>query len=150
MKKYSIETVVGIFMLIGLICVGYLTVKLGNLSIFGDNSYAIFARFNSISGLRIGSPVEMLGIEIGRVDSFAMDQNNQLAIVEMKIKNGIRIYGDSIASIKTSGLIGDKYVSIDAGGAEQVLEPGATITNTESAVDIESLISKFAFGNVKD
>jgi phospholipid/cholesterol/gamma-HCH transport system substrate-binding protein len=150
MKKYSIETAVGIFMLAGLICVGYLTVKLGNISILGDNSYAIFARFNSISGLRIGSPVEMLGIEIGRVDSFTMDQNNQLAIVEMKIEKGIRIYDDAIASIKTSGLIGDKYISIDAGGAGNVLEPGATITNTESAIDIESLISKFAFGNVKD
>ncbi|MGA1838992.1 MAG: MlaD family protein [bacterium] len=80
MKKYSMETVVGIFMLAGLICVGYLTVKLGNLSIFGDNSYAIFARFNSISGLRIGSPVEMLGIEIGQVDSFSMDQDKMLRI----------------------------------------------------------------------
>jgi phospholipid/cholesterol/gamma-HCH transport system substrate-binding protein len=150
MKKYSMETTVGIFMLIGLICVGYLTVKLGKLSILGDNSYAVFARFNSISGLRIGSPVEMLGIEIGRVDSFTMDQNDQLAIVEMKIKKGIKIYGDAIASIKTSGLIGDKYISIDAGGAEKILEPGETITNTESAIDIESLISKYAFGNVKD
>jgi len=144
------ETAVGIFMLIGLICMGYLTVKLGKLSILGDNSYAVFARFNSISGLRIGSPVEMLGIEIGRVDSFTMDQNDQLAIVEMKIKKGIKIYGDAIASIKTSGLIGDKYISIDAGGAEKILEPGETITNTESAIDIESLISKYAFGNVKD
>jgi phospholipid/cholesterol/gamma-HCH transport system substrate-binding protein len=150
MKKYSMETAVGIFMLIGLICMGYLTVKLGKLSILGDNSYAVFARFNSISGLRIGSPVEMLGIEIGRVDSFTMDQNDQLAIVEMKIKKGIKIYGDAIASIKTSGLIGDKYISIDAGGAEKILEPGETITNTESAIDIESLISKYAFGNVKD
>ena len=150
MKKYSMETTVGIFMLIGLICVGYLAVKLGNLSIFGQNSYPVFARFNSISGLRIGSPVEMLGIEIGRIESLNMDQKDQLAIVEMKIKKGIKIYGDAIASIKTSGLIGDKYITIDAGGAENVLEPGGTITNTESAIDIESLISKYAFGKVKD
>ena len=150
MKKYSMETTVGIFMLIGLLCVGYLTLKLGKLSIFGDNSYAIFARFNSISGLRIGSPVEMLGIEIGRIESLNMDQKDQLAIVEMKIKKGIKIYGDAIASIKTSGLIGDKYITIDAGGAEKVLEPGETITNTESAIDIESLISQYAFGKVKD
>ena len=150
MKRYSTETIVGIFMLIGLICVGYMTVKLGNLSIFGENSYAVFARFNSISGLRIGSPVEMLGVEIGRIESLNIDQKDQLAIVKMKIRKGIKIYGDAIASIKTSGLIGDRYVSIDAGGADKLLEPGGTITNTESAIDIESLIRKYAFGKVKD
>jgi len=149
MKKYSIETTVGIFMIIGLVCVGYMTVKLGNISIFGSDSYSIFARFNSVSGLRVGSPVEMLGIEVGTVDDFSMDQENQLAIVELRIKKGIKIYDDAIASVKTAGLIGDKYVSIDAGGSEDVLEPGGMITETESAIDIEKIISQYAFGEVK-
>lgn len=150
MKKYQAETVVGIFMVIGLLCVGYLTVKLGNISLLGDNTYSIQARFRSVSGLRKGSPVEMLGIDIGRVESLTVDQDTQAAIAEMRINKGIMIYRDAIASIKTSGLIGDKYVTIDAGGADEVMKPGETIIETESAIDIEEIIRKYAFGSVKD
>ncbi|MGA1844839.1 MAG: outer membrane lipid asymmetry maintenance protein MlaD [bacterium] len=150
MKKYQAETVVGIFMVIGLLCVGYLTVKLGNISLLGDDTYSIQARFRSVSGLRKGSPVEMLGIDIGRVESLTVDQDTQAAIAEMRINKGIMIYRDAIASIKTSGLIGDKYVTIDAGGADEVMKPGETIIETESAIDIEEIIRKYAFGSVKD
>jgi len=150
MKKYSAETIVGIFMVVGLFCVGYLTVKLGNISILGDDSYPVFARFSSVSGLRKGSPVEMLGIEIGSVESLTVDQESQAAIAGLKINKGVRIYHDAIASIKTSGLIGDKYVTIDAGGADEVMKPGETIIETESAIDIEEIIRKYAFGSVKD
>jgi len=150
MKKYSAETIVGIFMVVGLLCVGYLTVKLGNISILGDDSYPVFARFRSVSGLRKGSPVEMLGIEIGSVESLTVDQDSQAAIAGLKINKGVRIYRDAIASIKTSGLIGDKYVTIDAGGADEVMKPGETIIETESAIDIEEIIRKYAFGSVKD
>ena len=148
MKKYSHETMVGIFVVIGLLCVGYLTVKLGNVSLFGDDSYIVYAKFNSVSGLRIDNPVEMVGIEVGRVAGFKMDQKDQLAIVEMKIKNGIKVYDDAIASIKTAGLIGDRYVSIDPGGGGDLLKAGGTITDTESPVDIGELIGKYAFGEV--
>jgi phospholipid/cholesterol/gamma-HCH transport system substrate-binding protein len=141
--------VVGIFVIIGLVCVGYMTVKLGNVSLFGDDSYTLYARFNSVSGLRVGNPVEMLGMEIGKVASFKMDQEALLAQVELRIKPGIKIYDDAIASIKTAGLIGDKYVSIDPGGADDLLGPGDTITETESPVDIGELISKYAFGDVE-
>ncbi|MGA1795371.1 MAG: outer membrane lipid asymmetry maintenance protein MlaD [bacterium] len=150
MKKYQAETVVGIFMVIGLLCVGYLTVKLGNISLLGDDTYSIQARFRSVSGLRKGSPVEMLGIEIGHVESLTVDQDTQAAIAELSINKGIMIYRDAIASIKTSGLIGDKYVTIDAGGADEVMQPGETIIETESAIDIEEIIRKYAFGSVKD
>ena len=149
MQKYAHETVVGIFVVIGLACVGYMTVKLGNISLFGGNSYILYARFNSVSGLRVGNPVDMLGIEIGKVEGFKLDQNDLLAVVELKIKRGTKIYGDAIASIKTAGLIGDRYVSIDPGGAGNLLKPGDTITETESPVDIGDLISKYAFGDVK-
>jgi phospholipid/cholesterol/gamma-HCH transport system substrate-binding protein len=149
MQKYAHETVVGVFVVIGLACVGYMTVKLGNISLFGGNSYILYARFNSVSGLRAGNPVDMLGIEIGKVEGFKLDQNDLLAVVELKIKRGIKIYGDAIASIKTAGLIGDRYVSIDPGGAGNLLKPGDTITETESPVDIGDLISKYAFGDVK-
>jgi phospholipid/cholesterol/gamma-HCH transport system substrate-binding protein len=148
MKKYSHETMVGIFVVIGLLCVGYMTVKLGNVSLFGDDSYLVYARFNSVSGLRIDNPVEMLGIEIGRVTGLKMDQKDQVALVEMKIKNGIKVYDDAIASIKTAGLIGSRYVGIDPGGSGDLLKPGDTITDTESPFDIGGLIGKYAFGEV--
>jgi phospholipid/cholesterol/gamma-HCH transport system substrate-binding protein len=149
MQKYAHETVVGIFVIIGLVCVGYMTIKLGNVSLFGDNAYTLYARFNSVSGLKVGNPVDMLGMEIGKVAGFKMDQEALLAQVKLRIKRGVKIYDDAIASIKTAGLIGDKYVSIDPGGGGGLLKPGDTITETESPVDIGELISKYAFGDVK-
>jgi phospholipid/cholesterol/gamma-HCH transport system substrate-binding protein len=150
MKKYAMETTVGIFVVIGLLCIGYMTVKLGNIGFLGENSYPLFARFSSVQGLRDGSSVEMLGIDIGRVQKLTMDQKRQLAVVEFRIKKGIKIYDDAIASIKTEGLIGDRYVSIDPGGASDVLlRPGGVITETNSPTDIQELISKYAFGDVE-
>ncbi len=150
MKKYAMETLVGIFVALGIAAIGYMTVKLGHVSLFGDDSYTLYARFTSVTGLRSGNPVNMLGIEVGKVDSLAMDQENQQAVVKLKIKKGIKVYDDAIASIKTEGLIGDKYVSIDPGGAGPVLEPGGTITQTQPAVDIADLVGKYAFGEVKE
>ena len=148
MKKYVMETTVGIFVIVGLLCIAYMSIKLGHVALLGDNSYSIFARFTSISGLRVGNPVNMLGLEIGRVEALSMDQADQKAVVEMRIKKDVKIYDDAIASIKTEGLIGDKYVSIDPGGAGTLLEPGGTITETQPAVDIAELIGKYAFGDV--
>jgi phospholipid/cholesterol/gamma-HCH transport system substrate-binding protein len=91
----------------------------------------------------------MLGIELGRISKFEMDQEEQVAIVELRVNKGIKVYDDAIASIKTSGLIGDKYVSIDAGGSGDLLKAGDTIAETESPPDIGELISKYAFGDVK-
>ncbi len=149
MKKYSTETVVGIFVIIGLLGVAYMTVKLGKISLFGDESYSLYARFASVSGLRAGNPVEIGGIEVGRVERLSIDQEKQMAVVELKIKKGIRIYDDAGASIKTAGLIGDKFVKIDPGGIGDILKPGGTITETTSPIDIEELISKYAFGDIK-
>jgi phospholipid/cholesterol/gamma-HCH transport system substrate-binding protein len=148
MKKYAMETTVGIFVLIGLLCVGYMTVKLGEVSLFGDNTYTLHARFTSVSGLKVGNPVEMLGLEVGRVERLTIDQEQQMALVEMKIKKGVKVYDDAIASVKTSGLIGDKYIQIDPGGSHELLKPGGAIKETASPLDIEELISKYAFGNV--
>jgi phospholipid/cholesterol/gamma-HCH transport system substrate-binding protein len=149
MKKYAMETTVGIFVVIGLLCIGYMTLKLGHVSILSENTYPLYAKFTSVSGLRVGSPVSMLGIEVGRVQGIILDQKDQLAVVEMKIREGIQIYGDAIASIKTEGLIGDKYLSIEPGGAEKPLKPGGVITETQPAVDVADLIGKYAFGEVK-
>ncbi len=148
MKKYTQETVVGIFVVIGLFAITYMTVKLGNVGFLGEQSYSLYAKYTSVIGLRVGSPVNMLGLEIGRVESFKMDQENQVAIVEFKINNGIEVYDDAIASIKTEGLIGDKLVSIDAGGGGDLLAYGDIIADTESPTDIMDLVSKYAFGDV--
>ena len=143
------ETIVGIFVVIGLLCIGYMTVKLGHVSILGDDSYSLIARFTSVSSLRVGNSVDMLGMEIGRVEKLTMDQEKQKAVVEIRIRNGIKIYDDAIASIKTEGLIGDKYLNIDPGGGGKLLKPGSAITETQAAVEITDLISKYAFGDVK-
>ena len=148
MKKYTQETVVGIFVVIGILAIAYMTINLGNVGFFGEKSYSLIAKFTSVSGLRVGNPVNMLGLEIGRVESFKMDQENQVAVVTLRINNGIEIYDDAIASIKTEGLIGDKYISIDAGGGGDLLADGDTITDTESPTDIMDLVSKYAFGDV--
>jgi phospholipid/cholesterol/gamma-HCH transport system substrate-binding protein len=148
MKKYTQETVVGIFVVIGLIAIAYMTVKLGNIGFLGENSYTLYAKFNKVTGLRVGNPVTMLGLNIGRVESFKLDQEDQLVLVDFKIDNGIQIYDDAIASIKTEGLIGDKFVSIDPGGSGELLKSGDTITDTESPTDIMDLVSKYAFGDV--
>jgi phospholipid/cholesterol/gamma-HCH transport system substrate-binding protein len=149
MKKYSKETVVGIFVVAGLVCIGYMTIKLGNVGILDDDTYALNARFNRVTGLREGNPVNMLGLEIGRVANFKMVQDEQAVIVEMRINKGIKIYDDALASIKIEGLIGDRYMDIAPGGAGELLKPGETITETQSPTDLNELIGKYAFGDVK-
>ncbi len=148
MKKYSIETVVGIFVVVGLICVGYMTVKLGKVSFFGQDTYPLYARFASVSGLRPGSSVEVYGIEVGSVTTLAIDDQRQMAIVGIRIDKGVKVYDDCTATIKTSGLIGDRYVKIDPGGAGVLLQPRGVITQTSVPPDIEDLIGKYAFGDV--
>ena len=148
MKKYSMETIVGIFVFIGLLCVGYLTVKLGKMELIGGDNYTLYARFDSVSGLRPDSSVEIAGVEIGRIGKISLDSERYMALVMLKIRKGIQITDDAIASIKTSGMIGDKFIKITPGGSDSILEPGGTIVETESAVDLEELISEYIFGGM--
>jgi phospholipid/cholesterol/gamma-HCH transport system substrate-binding protein len=149
MKKYSFETSVGIMVFIGLLCVAYLTVKLGKLELMGNDYYVLRAHFISVAGLKPGSEIDMAGVQIGKVGRITLDQKDQVADVELKIQNGIVVTDDAIVSVKTSGLIGDKYIKITPGGSDQVLKPEDTITDTESAIDLEELISKYIFGSAK-
>jgi len=148
MKKYKMETIVGIFVVIGVLGIGYMALTLGEVSFIGDDSYLLYARFASVSGLKTGSPVEMLGLEVGKVERLSIAQDQQMAVAEMKIKKGVKVYDDAIASVKTAGLIGDKYIQIDPGGSGTILTSGGTITETSSPLDIEELIAKYAFGDV--
>jgi len=142
------EMAVGIFVLIGIICVGYLTLRLGKMELIGGNHYTLNARFQSVSGLKAGAQVELAGVEVGQVDAIDLDPVQQVAVVTLKIDKEVELTDDAIASVKTSGLIGDKYVNITPGGSDEILTSGDTITETESALDIEALISKYAFGDV--
>ena len=149
MKKYSMETTVGVFVVVGLICVGYMTVKLGKLNLWGGEYYRLSAKFTSVAGLRANSAVEMFGIEVGRIERLDMDQTDQMAVAVMKIRKDAKIYDDAIASVRTSGLIGDRYISISPGGSDELLKPGSTIRDTESPTEITELIGKYAFGDVE-
>lgn len=150
MRNYARDTFAGIFVIISILCVAYLTVKLGKMELTGGNDYTVYARFTSIGGLRVGAGVEIAGVNVGKVSSIELEQNDEgsLAVVTIKVKNGVELTDTCIASIKTAGLIGDKYVSLSPGGSAELLENGAEITDTESALDIEALIKNYVFGKV--
>jgi phospholipid/cholesterol/gamma-HCH transport system substrate-binding protein len=149
MKRSSIETSVGIFMFIGLVCVGYLTIHLGKISWFGDDHYVVYARFESVAGLKPGASVEMAGVQVGKIDRISLDHERQIAKVKMEIQKGVILTDDVIASVKTAGLIGDKYIMLTPGGSDRILKDGDLITETESAVDLEGLIGKYVFGSAE-
>lgn len=148
-KKTAIETAVGVFVLIGLICLGYLTIKLGKMELLGDNFYYLQARFQNATGVKKGAQVEIAGVPVGQVDSITLDRQKQMALIKMKIQKGIQVTDDVIASVKTAGLIGDRFIKLSPGGSDKILKSGDTITETESAIDIEELVSKYVFGGVK-
>jgi phospholipid/cholesterol/gamma-HCH transport system substrate-binding protein len=147
MRKFDLELAVGIFMIAGMVCLAYLTIKLGQLEVFGDKGYEIQAVFSSSGGLKTGSSVVIAGVEVGRVKKVVLDDYQ--ARVTMSIPLEVKIQEDAIASIKTKGLIGEKYVEISPGGLEN-LEPGGVIRDTQPPIDIEQLISKYIFGTVSD
>ena len=148
MNNAKLELVVGVFVLVGIAALTYLAVKLGKLEVIGGgNNVEIQAEFDSVAGLKTGATVEIAGVQVGQVKRISL--NSDRATVVLSIQRGVKLYGDAIASVKTRGLIGDKYVSISPGGSQKELAPGTKIRDTESGVDLESLISEFIHGNVK-
>jgi len=139
---------VGVFVLLGIICVGYLTFRLGEVEILGDKYYPLNARFTSVTGLKVGAQVEIAGVQVGQVDAIVLDRKNLVAMVRLKIKEGLNLSDDVIASVKSAGLLGDKYIQLSPGGSDRILKPGEMIIETEPALDIEALISKYAFGKL--
>lgn len=148
MNNTKLELIVGVFVLVGIAALTYLAVKLGKLEVIGGgNNVEIQAEFDSVAGLKTGATVEIAGVQVGQVKRISL--NSDRATVVLSMQRGVKLYGDAIASVKTRGLIGDKYVSISPGGSQKELAPGAKIRDTESGVDLESLISEFIHGNVK-
>jgi phospholipid/cholesterol/gamma-HCH transport system substrate-binding protein len=146
MRRLDLELTAGLFILAGIICLAYLSVKLGKMEFFGGPGYEIHASFADIGGLRTGSVVEIAGVEVGRVKRITLEDYQ--ARVVMRLSQHIEIQEDSLAAIKTKGLIGEKYVEITPGGAEEIIQPGESIIDTQPSVDIEELISKYVFGKV--
>lgn len=140
----KIETGVGLFMIIGLICVTYLAIKMGDLNLLNKNRYDIIAKFTSASGLTEGAYVEAAGVRVGTVKSIKFDPDKFLAVVTMSINDNVEIQEDAIASIRTAGIIGEKFVKITPGGMEP-LTAGKEIRETEPSISLEELISKYIF-----
>ena len=147
MRKLDIELAVGLFLIVGIICLGYLSIKLGKMEIFGGEGYNVQAVFSDSGGLRTGSAVEIAGVEVGRVKSVSLEDYQ--AKIMIHLSQDVKIQEDSIASIKTKGLIGEKYVEISPGGAEEMIQPGGKIRDTQPPVDFEELIARFVFGKVE-
>jgi len=143
LKKIDLEIVVGLFVIAGLACLAYLAIRLGGLEVFGGGHYELKARFAETGGLKTGSNVVIAGVQVGRVKSIALDDYR--ALVVLAISNGTQIQEDAIASVRTRGLIGEKFIEISPGGSDTILKPGDPIRETQPAVDLETLISKYIF-----
>jgi phospholipid/cholesterol/gamma-HCH transport system substrate-binding protein len=144
--RREVEIAVGVFMLAGLLALGYLSIRLGQVDLFGARAYTIVADFPTVGGLKTGSTVEIAGVRVGRVDSIRL--KDYQARVAMHIDQGVPVQSDAIVSIKTKGLIGEKFVQINPGGSEKLVGDGGRLTEVEAPVDIEELISKYVFGKI--
>jgi len=147
MEKTRLEFIVCVFVLTGIVCLGYLSIKLGKLELIGGNVYEVIAQFNTASGLKAGSSVEIAGVEVGRVRAITLNEDR--AAVILAVDNKVKLYTDTIASIKTRGIIGEKFLALSPGGGGDPLKPGDTIRDTESGLDLEELVSQYVHGNVK-
>ena len=144
--RLNLELTVGVFMIIGIVCLGYLSIKLGKMELWGKPGYEVFAIFSDIGGLRSGAPVVIAGVDIGRVEGISLKDYE--AHVILQIKPGLQLHEDAVVSVKTRGLIGENFIQISDGAADETIKPGGRIRQTESAVDIGALISKYAFGDL--
>lgn len=147
MRKSGVETAVGLFLVVGILCLGYLSIRLGKLELVGGDDVPVTAEFSTVAGLKQGANVEIAGVEVGKVDS--IDIRDYKAIVRMRIRRGLRLQEDTIASVRTRGLIGDKYINLSPGASDRLIPPGGKIRETESAVDLEGLIGQFIHGSTK-
>lgn len=148
MGNSRVEIMVGVFMMVGLLAFGWLAFRLGEVQLFsGSRMYTLDAAFNNVSGLKTGAEIQISGVNVGTVRAIRLDQDN-LALVTMQLQQKVRLPKDSMASIKTQGIIGDKYIQLTLGADRETYSPGELLVDTESTLDIESLISRFAFGQV--
>ena len=146
MRKGNLELVVGVFVLLGLGCLAYLAIHLGKMEIMGSG-YQVLVNFDNISGLKKGAAVEVAGVEVGRVEAIQLSSADR-ASVTLRLEPNLKLHDDAIASIRTKGIIGDKFVKLSPGSSEKLIPPGGKIRDTEAAIDLEELISSYIHGKV--
>ena len=147
MNHTRTEIIVGLFVLVGLACLGYLAIRLGKLEVFGATGYTVIADFPSVAGLKVGDPVEIAGVKVGRVDSIGLSEDDRARLV-LRIEDDVKLQEDVIASVRARGLIGDKFVLLTPGASEKTIPPGGKIRETESPPDIPDLIGKIVGGDL--
>jgi phospholipid/cholesterol/gamma-HCH transport system substrate-binding protein len=145
MKRSSLEMIVGVFLLAGFASFAWIAVKMGDLDLFKEESYDVTASFTSISGLKEGAALELAGVVVGKVTKIELNEEEYEATVFMDVVKTVQLSDDSIASIRTSGIIGDKFIKLTPGGSDIFLEAGDMIEETEASISIEELVSKYIF-----
>ena len=146
MKRLTMETLVGLFVVAGIVSLAYLSIRLGKLEVVGERGYTVLAEFDSVAGLKNGAVVEIAGVEVGRVRGIGL--KSYRAVVAMSIDPGVALQDDAIVSIRTKGLIGEKYVRITPGGSDKLIQPGGKLRDTEDPIDLEHLISNYIFSKL--
>jgi phospholipid/cholesterol/gamma-HCH transport system substrate-binding protein len=140
------DVLVGLFVLVGLTCLGYLAIRLGKLELFASQGYVVYGDFASVAGLKLGDPVEIAGVRIGRVEGIGLA--NDKARLTLRLSDGIKLQEDVIASVRARGLIGDKFVLVSPGASDKIIPPGGKIRETDSPPDIPDLIGKIVGGDL--
>ena len=140
------ELVVGVFVLVGIICLGYLAIRLGKLEVLGNNGYIVYADFASVAGLKVGDPVEIAGVKVGKVEAIGL--NDDRARLAIRVEPQVKLQDDAIASVRARGLIGDKFITITPGASDKLLAAGDKIRETESPPDIADMIGKYVGGDL--
>jgi phospholipid/cholesterol/gamma-HCH transport system substrate-binding protein len=146
MNRFNLEISVGVFVLLGLMAMAYISVRLGQLPLGGRGSYQVTATFSNVGGLQRGADVDIAGVKVGRVDKITLEDYE--AVVTLSVENFVELQEDAIASIKTRGLIGEKYLRITPGGSDQLISPGGRIREVETPLDFEDVIGQFIQGKI--
>ena len=147
MKKLNIQLVTGIFVLLGVAAFTYQAVTIGGVSFREQAGYTLTARFESTSGLRAGAIIEAAGVRVGTVSDIKFDPDNYKSIVSLHINDGVPVSEDATASVRTQGIIGEKYIKLSQGGFPEMLSEGMEISATESAISLEELVGQYIFSS---
>jgi phospholipid/cholesterol/gamma-HCH transport system substrate-binding protein len=146
MRRFDLELTVGLFLIAGIVCLGYLSIRLGRMELLGTEGYEVYGLFSNTGGLRSGSSVAIAGVQVGRVKEISLQEYQ--ARVVMSLPYQVKVQEDAIAAIKTRGLIGEKYVEITPGASDDLLAQGDRIRETQPPVDFEQVISNYVFGKI--
>jgi phospholipid/cholesterol/gamma-HCH transport system substrate-binding protein len=148
MNIRKIEVSVGAFVLVGLAALAFLAVSAGGGRLSSPNSRMLSARFSNAGGLKTGSTVRIAGVSVGEVKKVSLKPDDMSALVTFRVESSFKLDDDTVAAIRSAGLLGDKFIALKPGSSGKELKPGAVIVDTESTVDLEDIIARFAFGSV--